>query len=228
MKIRRLIVLLVFSVVSCQSDAPPPPAIPPARALLIFPEQNAVCTEGTVISATQSAIVFTWNSSANTDIYEVTIKNLTTGLTSTHVATEPRLEITLSRNAPYSWFVVSKSYQVGTTTKSDVWKFYNAGPGIISYAPYPAEIIFPVIGQQIDAPDGTVTLDWTGADADEDLMGFDIYFGTTTSPALLKSDHPESNVPVAVTAGQTYYWRIITKDAQGNTSNSGLYQFRVN
>ena len=33
---------------------------------------------------------------------------------------------------------------------------------------------------------------------------------------------------VVVTAGTTYYWKVVTKDAQGNTSESNMFQFKVN
>jgi hypothetical protein len=32
---------------------------------------------------------------------------------------------------------------------------------------------------------------------------------------------------VTVTAGTIYYWSIVTKDAAGNSSESGVYQFIV-
>jgi hypothetical protein len=33
---------------------------------------------------------------------------------------------------------------------------------------------------------------------------------------------------VAVSSGVTYYWKIVTKDIQGNISDSGIFQFKTN
>jgi hypothetical protein len=88
----------------------------------------------------------------------------------------------------------------------------------------------PSFGQVITATSGTVGLSWTGSTPDNSpIAGYDVYFGTTSSPALLKSGITDSFVNgVAVTPGVTYYWRVISRDNLGNTSDSGLYQFTVN
>lgn len=227
MKYRVLIILLIVFCWGCQKDTPPPPAIPPEKVSLAFPGQNEVCTEGSIISALQSSINFRWDSSANADSYELNVKDLVSGLSAVYHTTQTQLDVALSRNTPYSWFVVSRSQRTGVTAKSDVWKFYNAGPAVVSYAPFPAEIVAPAMGQIL--ANGTVTLDWNGTDVDEDIIGYDIYFGTTASPALLMADQTESILTgVVVAENTTYYWKVITKDAKGNRSDSGLYQFRVN
>jgi hypothetical protein len=76
---------------------------------------------------------------------------------------------------------------------------------------------------------GMVNLTWTGNDVDKDIVSYDVYFGTVTTPSLFKAGVTEmslSNVPV--TSGSTYFWRVVSKDSLGNTSQSGLYQFKVN
>ena len=82
-----------------------------------------------------------------------------------------------------------------------------------------AEIIDPSASQ--------ITLSWTGSDVDDDIVGYDVYFGTTTTPEIYTSDQVDSNLNnVALTADTIYYWQIITKDSQGNTSSSGIFQFK--
>lgn len=235
MKRELLIILLIsFVLVSCggsKKNNPIPPPVPaPTAAALTFPAQNAVCTTGSIISASQSSITFTWNTSDNTESYDLTLKNLLTSITTTQNTTDSKLTLTLARNTPYSWYIVSKSSKTTATTQSDTWKFYNSGPGAVTYAPYPADITSPTFGQAITATAGAIILTWTGSAVDNStIVNYDVYFGTTATPAIFKSTVTDSFVNgVTVASGNTYYWKVITRDVNGNTSDSGLYQFRVN
>ncbi len=218
---------LILGLAACQKDSPPPPVSEPGKAVLVFPEQNSVCMEGRVISAEESAVDFRWSPSEYTDTYELTIKNLITAEVRTAGTAESHLEVVLGRNAPYSWYVTSKSRQTGVAAQSDVFRFYNAGPGAVSYAPFPAEILLPVMGQSV--PAGQVTLDWNGSDADGDLAVFDVYFGTSPNPDLFLSGLQDSKLEgVPVQANTVYFWRVISRDGAGNTSDSGVFRFSVN
>ncbi|MCY1533500.1 hypothetical protein D9M68_688290 [compost metagenome] len=222
-----LLFVLCLAVVGCKK---PKKAIdPPSKAILSLPANNEACTTGTVVSAALSTIVFKWNAAQNADSYELTIKNLETGTTTTQSTSAVELTVTLSRNTPYSWFVTAKSSKISTTAQSDTWKFYNAGEATNAYAPFPAEIVSPKMAQRITPVSGKTTLDWTGSDADNDIVSYDIYLGTTTTPALIKSGQTDSMLSdVTVTAGTTYYWKVITRDSKGNTSDSGIYVFYTN
>ena len=206
------------------------PVPDPAKAVLVFPAQNAVCTTGTVISASQSSITFTWNAADNTNSYDLNLKNLLTSATTTQNTANTKLTITLARNTPYSWSITSRSSKTSNTVQSDTWKFYNSGPGVVTYAPFPAEITSPTFGEKVTAVAGKVDLSWTGSAVDNSsIANYDVYFGTTATPAVFKNAITDSFVNnVNVTSGTTYYWKVITRDVDGNTSDSGLFQFTVN
>jgi hypothetical protein len=232
-KLNYILLALSLIIVSCGggggSDPTPDQPSPPVKSVLIFPEQNSICTTGTTVSPTQSSLTFKWNSAANTDSYDVTIKNLLTSASTTQTTTATQLTVSLDVSTPYSWSVTSKSGKVSTTAVSDIWKFYNSGPGVISYAPFPAELITPSQNQYVSAANGPITLTWTGSDVDNDIVGYDVYFDTSATPALFKSGVTDSKLSgIIVTAGKTYYWKIITKDSKGNVSNSELFSFAVN
>lgn len=221
--------LFLFLIILTTSCGKKDKAPAPGKATLIFPEQNAACTSGTVISDTQSSIVFSWNTSTNTDNYQVNIKNLLTQDVVTQVINTNQLKVTLKRNTPYSWSVKSISGKSKDTTQSDTWKFYNAGPGSTSYPPFPAAITSPVFGADVSATGGKINIKWTGADPDSDITGYDVYFGNNANPPVLKSNVTEMSLnDISVTSGTVYYWKIVTHDSQGNTSDSGIFQFRVN
>ena len=217
--------IITLLLAACGKDKP---ADPPLSAILINPTQNQVCTTGKVLSNTQSSISFSWQAAANANKYEVDVKNLLTGAVIKENSTGTNIAITLSRNTPYSWYVVSQSLKTTVTAQSDTWKFYNAGLGIITYAPFPADIQSPAFGQQVTAVDGLVNLTWDDNDVDNDITGYDIYFGTTPTPGILKSGDTDMYLNgVKVAPGNTYYWKVVATDSQGNTSDSGLYQFSV-
>lgn len=206
----------------------PSPEGTPEKASLVYPGQNEICTQGTLLSPTQSKINFRWISSKNTESYQLTLKNLLTGNITILKSDKPELEVPILRNTPFSWNIISKSSKTSITIESDTWKFYNSGPGSNSYAPFPADIISPALGQNIAAADGKITLKWMGNDADRDIINYDIYFGLSNSTTLYRSNLTDTtleNVPVI--SGNIYFWKVITRDAKGNISHSQEFQFKV-
>lgn len=207
----------------------PAPLPAPAKAVLLLPAQNEVCATGENPTATQSTVFFDWSDAANADSYVLSLKNLLTGVVTDQTSTASNLKITIPRGTPFSWTVTSKSSKSTVTALSDSWKFYNSGVGQTSYAPFPATLTYPTNGQVITVTGTSVTLTWTGSDADNDIATYDIYYGKNSTPTLLISTKADSpSLSVAVTTNTVFYWRIVTKDVKGNTSDSGVYQFKVN
>lgn len=223
MILRNILPFCLIFFLACTKSKP---EIAPSKVVLISPTLNEACTTGTITSDSQSSVTFKWNKSENTSSYEVVIKNMLTGDLISHTTLEPSISIILNQSTPYSWYVVSKSSNL--SAKSDVWKFYNSGPGAITYAPFPAEIVKPSMGQLVPYLNGTVRLEWLGSDVDQDIVDFDIYFGSTI-PILIKGNHSESFLAdVPVSSQKVYYWKVVSKDSKGNTSTSETYQFKVN
>ncbi len=221
---------LLLGIYGCgkgDSDSGPPPEAPaPLAATLVFPENNTECNEGEILSDTQSRVEFRWNASQNTDSYEIQLKNLDAGTTVRITASAEASEITLLRGVPYEWFVVSKANGTSATAQSATWKFYNEGPGIINYAPFPATAVFPSRGTTLTVSD-TIILEWAGSDVDNDLSGYEIFFGTASDPTTLLDATPQNTLEAAVSAANTYYWRVISFDTSGNSSQSEIFEFRV-
>jgi hypothetical protein len=234
MKIKYLIGLFVFgSMLSCSKSDPSPapdpgpdPVPDPVAATLVFPDNNTECNEGVVLNDTQSSVAFQWNASANTDSYEVTIRNLDTNTSATTNTTTNEAVITLLRGVPYEWFVVSKASGTTVTATSDKWKFYNQGPGVENYAPFPAEVVSPLRGSSI-ASSGTIALEWAGSDVDNDITEYEILFGTDAMPSTSLGTTSDTTLDATIVSGEIYYWRVITMDSQGNTSQSEIFDFRV-
>lgn len=239
MKLNYIIGLFVLSIVlSCsKGDSKPAPGqdpdpepdsiLDPLAATLVFPANNTECNEGTVQDDTQSSVTFQWVASQNTDTYEVNLRNLDANTSTKTNASTNEAVITLLRGVPYEWFVVSKATGTIITATSATWKFYNQGPGVENYAPFPADAVNPLRGTSV-ANTGTIVLEWMGSDVDDDIVDYEIRFGTDAVPATSLGTTTSTTIEATIVSGQVYYWRVITNDSQGNTSQSGIFDFRVN
>lgn len=205
---------------------PQPRQQPPTAASLVFPENNRPCTEGVVISATRSRITFQWNASQNTDSYQVVLRDLNTNEEVTATANTNEAAVTVNRGTPYEWYVVSRANGINQTAQSTTWRFYNEGPGFENYAPFPARAIFPQRGSHINAS-GTVLLQWEGADADDDISGYEVFFGTDPADLPTAGSTVETELEVPISPGTPYYWVVRTTDLQGNATDSELFEFLV-
>ncbi|MFD2727187.1 hypothetical protein [Hyunsoonleella rubra] len=190
---------------------------------LQFPHEDGLCNVGTDITPTQSTVVFEWEASTTAESYTIFVSNLINGAEIQETTNQDKIGITLDRATPYSWYVESTAGS--KTEKSETWKFYNAGPGVETYAPFPATLDSPSMAASVNGPN--VTLQWTGSDVDNDISGYDVYFGTVNPPNLHASDVATTQQSVSVTSGSIYYWKIVTKDVVGNASHSDTFQFRA-
>jgi hypothetical protein len=63
----------------------------------------------------------------------------------------------------------------------------------------------------------TPTLSWTAASA---ATSYDVYFGTSSSPALAGNTTSTSYSPGTLTSNTIYYWRVVAKNSAGSTSSA--------
>lgn len=231
-KIAMLSSLFIISCGGGSDDAPtapiPQPMVAdPKATTLIFPGDNTECNEGVVIDALTSRVTFQWNASEDTDSYQVNLRNISTNASATSTVSTEEAAITLDRGTPYEWFVTSKATGTNVTADSPKFKFYNQGPGIENYAPFPAEVLSPTRGADVTNSAGAVTLEWKGTDIDNDIASYEVFFGTTESPTESLGTTTEETFDVTVSSGTIYYWRIVITDSQGNTSQSEVFEFTV-
>jgi len=224
----RTIILLLFSVlvIGCKKKSSPKP---PEVATLVFPNKNSECTTGRDLNETTSEIEFRWMASDHTESYELRVTNLNTNITQTIIALNISAKLPIAKGEPFSWIVRSRNTKVSETTFSEAWNFYNAGYQT-TYAPFPAEVITPKNGTSIFKDiNNEVTLEWTGSDIENDIDGYELYFSTSTPPETLIASPSldENSEKVSAISNTTYYWKVITKDSEGNSSDSGIFTFKV-
>lgn len=69
----------------------------------------------------------------------------------------------------------------------------------------------------------TSALSWTAA---SNAASYDVYLGTSASPGLVATLTGTTYQPGALTAGATYYWRVVAKNTS-TSSSSPTYSFTV-
>ncbi len=220
------VILVSVALLGCKKKEVPKP---PDSAQLLFPERSSECTAGRAINETTSEVEFRWQASNNTESYELKVTELATNRSERVNTSSTSGKLTLRKGAAYAWVVTSKNSAVLQTVASETWQFYNAGSES-TYAPFPAEIITPKMGATAFRDiNNEVELSWRGTDVDNDINGYEVYFSTESPPeALIFS--PGANgatLKVAVASNTVYYWIIITKDTEGNSSESGIFEFRA-
>jgi len=205
---------------------------PPTAAALTLPANNTVCYEGKNTYFSTADVEFSWSTAKDTEIYDLVVTNLNTLTSATKsVNSDNKATVTLMRGTPYRWQVISKSNKSKETASSEVWKFYLAGDGASSYAPFPASIIAPVSGSSVTPNAGKVNLIWSGADPDSNVLSYEIYMDTDQAKVLTRQVAPivttNTNLWVTVKSGNVYYWSVKTSD--GHLRSYTLsYSFRVN
>ncbi|MEM8999468.1 MAG: hypothetical protein AAGB24_04325 [Bacteroidota bacterium] len=227
MRKRIVLFLMGCTVMGCGSDDGPPPS--PEAALLVFPFENSECTTGLDVNEDLSRVTFEWQSSANTDTYTLTVLNLNTNITQTIATAATAASLSIEKGAPFSWSVTSTNQRSNQTAVSEDWLFYNAGSQT-NYAPFPAQIIAPKSGSTIAINElGQVQLAWSGTDVEDDIVQFEVYFSNENPPQdlLVSTDGSTFGAMANAMAGVVYYWRVVTVDGQGNTSDSGIFDFKV-
>ena len=76
--------------------------------------------------------------------------------------------------------------------------------------------------------EGVVNLQWEATDIDNDIASYTIYLDTVNPPANEIGSTSNTNTNSTVTSGEVYYWKVVTIDQNGNTSNSQIFEFSVN
>lgn len=226
MKRASLLAGMLLVLAACSQDDTPKV---PGSVGLVFPENNSECIAGISRSQTTSEVEFVWAATAHAVRYDLSVTRIGSGVFENITTANTRASLVLDKGAAYSWQVSARNSSGQQGPVSATWQFYNAGSDT-TYPPFPAVIKSPGSGESV-TPDksGQVVLLWSGADPDSDLTQFEVYFGTDAASlgqqATLTFD--QTSYAVGVVSGTIYFWEIVSRDAEGNASRSGVYSFRV-
>lgn len=201
----------------------------PGVVTLLSPTDNSICLKGSLISSDTASVAFVWSSATYADSYQLKIENLNTHELFVYKTSELSYTVNLSSGTPFAWYVVSVNSASETT--SSKWKFFLAGSGSISYAPFPATLLSPASGITINsngANSAQVTFQWSGSDVDNDIASYSVYLDNTNATTQVVNSQTETTITKTLQSGKTYYWKVLTTDKAGNTSFSEIYSFIIN
>ncbi|UII77244.1 hypothetical protein LV716_05590 [Flagellimonas sp. HMM57] len=221
-----LSVMVLVLVSSCGGNDDGPSI--PEGANLIFPEENSECTTGVSVNEALSQVTFEWQASKNTDTYRLNVVNLESNIPQEITTAATSASLSIAKGTPFSWSVTSVNSRSDETT-SETWLFYNAGSQT-TYAPFPAQLVSPVSGSTaVKNLSNEVTLTWRGADVDNDIVSFQIFFSEENPPTAILGTTAANimELDTSVESNTVYFWRVVTTDSEGNTSDSGIFEFKV-
>ena len=124
---------------------------------------------------------------------------------------------TLAEGTTYHWKIVARD--ANGSTPGPEWKFTTASASGCTVAPGAVTMLAPANGATA-IPTGA-DLSWSGGNSQCSGLTatYEVYFGTSSPPPLHHDNgSAKSWDPGTLANDQTYYWRIVAKDANGTTS----------
>lgn len=119
----------------------------------------------------------------------------------------------LSYDTQYYWKIIAHDPH-GAVSTGPTWTFrtrLSNYPPAVPSSPSPSDNAANVF-----VPNLQRTLSWQSSDPDNDVLRYDVYFGTATPPPLVVSNQLSSSYTAHGLAFVTaYYWRIVVWDAKG-------------
>ena len=225
MKLENLfLIFTLFLAIACEKEV----IITPDPPLLIGPENNNSCTSETIITSQKSQVNFRWQAALNADEYELVIRDIQTNLDIQLNTFRTFNPVVLDRGKQYSWWVISMYNADQTFSKSRIWTFYLEGPQKSSHFPFPANLLNPKSNEQISLNDGKYIFIWESTDLDEDIIEYDFYLGADPVELTLLAERLSINsIELSLNPNQFYYWKVITRDSEGNVSSSTVNGFKT-
>jgi hypothetical protein len=214
-------VLLLGLLVSCGDDASPiapensPPAVPhrpePADNADYVREYLSVSWESSDPDGDE--VIYSVQVKENGDyvVYsgQTLLKTIDTGLF-------------LLRDMMYTWRVVATDGL--ESSESPWWTFFT--PEWSNEPPYRPSDPSPA-SEEFDVQTTGVHLTWSAGDPDQDdVLTYDVYFGTGIDPGLAASGLTETSHTLPPLDYDTvYFWRVVSTDSHGESTSGPVWSF---
>jgi hypothetical protein len=207
----------MLTMQSCTKDESPTPVIYKAAV-----PANPTPAEGDVVDLDGTSYTLKWEGTTTTswDVYfgpAGDVQLVKAGVTAnTYTVTG------ITEGGEYEWYVWTKDAN-GITSSNitgptrDPWYFYiNTAPTApVLTAPADGAVGFSVAG----------ALTWTSDDAEGDDLTYDVFVGTSATPALVATGLTAATYSPKMVASTMYYWQVIAKDSHGYTASSAVHSF---
>jgi hypothetical protein len=202
----------------------------PISSNYIEPSNNEVCT-GAELSPTTIEVNFEWlpfqDVEDNSLDYTLRVIDQSTGaLADIQNLSQTSTDALLHRGVTYTWNVTATDDQ-GASVIGASWQFQTPFEAASNYAPFPASMFVPNNGQTYSTP--YVTFGWEGNDPDPgetNQLTYDLYVSEISPPEILVADITDEFYDTVLTPG-IYFWKVVSKDPNGNISHSQIVQFEM-
>jgi len=127
----------------------------------------------------------------------------------------------LDYNTTFYWRIIAWD-RYDNATRSPLWRFHTTlnQPPYVPGNPEPSDGATYIYAYTV--------LNWTGGDPYDDLVTYDLFFGTTPSPPLLAIDLIESSFsPDTLENNTQYYWKIRARDHLNLNTTGPLWTFKT-
>jgi hypothetical protein len=197
----------------------------PATPTLAFPEDNLFCTV--------NELDFQWSSSIDPegDVVSYVFELATLGdfsdmyfeIESSTLAVSKEV----SKGQNFYWRVRAKDDKNNFSSYSPIRSFYTEAGQSSNSLPSVPQLISPDNNSIVS--DLEVELNWEANDEDEEQLRYELYFGTTETPALLVENLLENTYFIRnLNNGKTYYWQIKAIDERNGTTIGQVWSFTTN
>ncbi len=222
-----LYLLVAFAISSCggggdtiEETSNSAPGVPN----LSSPTNNQLCITNT--------LNFQWGTSNDPDgdnityVVEIATDNQFSTIVKGGSITQTNKTFELTKGVAYYWRVKAKDTKGNESNYSSTWNFYTEGDAIENHLPFMPNLVAPLNYSSVNTT--TTDLQWSCSDIDNDVLSYDIYFGTTTTPTLVQSAHDTTTYNVTLTGSTTYYWKIDAIDSHNNKTLGTVWSFETN
>ncbi|MFN7933200.1 MAG: DUF4091 domain-containing protein [Bryobacteraceae bacterium] len=165
-------------------------------------------------STTSTTPALTWSASTGATSYKVYLGTATTPALAGTVTGTSFSPSTLLDGTAYYWRV--EAVNNGGTTSSPTWSFQT-------------QIPLPSVPLNVSPSNGTTVSNLTPAlqwAPSTNATSYDVYFGSSTSPALAGTLAGTSYSPGTLSGNSTYYWKVVAKNTTGSTT-SAVWSFQT-
>jgi hypothetical protein len=88
-------------------------------------------------------------------------------------------------------------------------------------------LLAPVNSAYVTVSGTTIDLKWESTDSESDPNNWDVYFGTSATPPLVKSGNTTQTYTATIAKGKEYFWHVVGTDANGIPTRSATWSFKV-
>jgi hypothetical protein len=163
-----------------------------------------------------TAPTLSWSAASGATSYDVYFGTATSPAFYSNTASTSLPLSALSNGTTYYWRVVAKN-SCGSAASSSTSSFTTVTSCTLPGTP---TVSAPANGATGVAT--STTLSWSAVSG---ATGYDVYFGTSASPAFYSSPATNSLAVSGLASNTTHYWRVVAKNACGAGASTGTMSF---